>query len=530
MAALQDVAAPSFWEQPGPDMESPLQLLQRRDLSAEHKAKTLLAWARCPEELRSGLPWVPRIAPDYLVQLLLELERQTNEAIRHDCAALGFDVPAVDLSPLVAQARALAGDPGRTGRVRQPLAAKSPRSNGQRTTGASVPLLDPIETSCIEALEAQFAQTEPINARFAEWEKSTEPYDLLPKQAQIRTATKRQSLTASLCFLESSDPRDQRRGDKISGCSNRWGVKVDPENGEVLSHVVERCKDKFCPVCSERRAREVRAWVRSAVSSQLDLWDDMRYVLLTLTAKNVPVNELGNAVDNLRQSFTRLTRLKEWPGKGYVAFLEVTRGENDSAHPHLHVLTALHPEYFTDRSQDATYLPWNRWVDLWQQSLRVAYRPVLDIRPIRPTGRLLRQWRKGGRMITAEQRTADMCIAAVNEVCKYPLQYNHELLKDHEWFRACARELRSKRQWCAGGIFSVTVRAAKQQAQKESDRRKAEIDQRRARIIWYKWNDWDYVRARPHQEREWSEQYYSRRAMAKAWALKRATQKTRGDP
>src|SRR5690606_39128616 len=122
------------------------------------------------------------------------------------------------------------------------------------------------------------------------------------------------------------------------------------------------------PACAYRRALEVRDRVRRAVRAILGVWPDARFAMLTLTVQNVPVQQLRDAIRQVDAAWKRLTESGEWPAMGYVRFLEVTRGKGGTAHPHLHVLLALHPSYFSDRGQDATYLPWQRWVELWQRA------------------------------------------------------------------------------------------------------------------------------------------------------------------
>lgn len=84
-----------------------------------------------------------------------------------------------------------------------------------------------------------------------------------------------------------------------------------------------------------------------------------RWLFLTVTLKNCPIGELRQTLDWMNKSFVRLTKLKEWPGVGWIKSVEVTRGKNGNAHPHLHVLLMVEPGYF-----GPNYLSQERWVDL----------------------------------------------------------------------------------------------------------------------------------------------------------------------
>lgn len=91
------------------------------------------------------------------------------------------------------------------------------------------------------------------------------------------------------------------------------------------------------------------------------------FIFLTLTAPNVPANELEDEIKYYNHSFKKLMERKEVKtiAKGYARKLEITYNEErDDYHPHFHVLIVVNKSYFT---QTAQYINHDRWLELWQQ-------------------------------------------------------------------------------------------------------------------------------------------------------------------
>ena len=73
-----------------------------------------------------------------------------------------------------------------------------------------------------------------------------------------------------------------------------------------------------------------------------------------------------------------MSQLTIWPALGWVRAVEITRGRDGSAHPHYHCLLMVPPTYF-----QADYLKQSEWAWLWQECLRVNYRPVIDVKTVK---------------------------------------------------------------------------------------------------------------------------------------------------
>ena len=71
-----------------------------------------------------------------------------------------------------------------------------------------------------------------------------------------------------------------------------------------------------------------------------------RWLFVTLTIKNCDINDLRLTMQHLNKSFERLSKLKAFPGEGWIRGAEVSKGKDGSAHPHFHVLMIVKPSYF----------------------------------------------------------------------------------------------------------------------------------------------------------------------------------------
>ena len=137
------------------------------------------------------------------------------------------------------------------------------------------------------------------------------------------------------------------------------------------------CRVPQCPVCQSRRSLMWKARALRALPLVVKDYPNHRWLFLTLTQKNCSVNELRETVLEMNKSFKRLTKLKQWGVKGWIKSLEVTWGQDCSAHPHFHCLLTVSPNYFS-----RNYLNYSDWVELWQRAARLDYKPQIFIRAV----------------------------------------------------------------------------------------------------------------------------------------------------
>jgi hypothetical protein len=99
-------------------------------------------------------------------------------------------------------------------------------------------------------------------------------------------------------------------------------------------------------------------------------------MLLTLTVRNVPGDQLEATLDQMLDAWRRM-RDQQRVRRGLLGWarnLEITynRVRNDY-HPHIHAIIYIADE---DMAKSAF------WGDLWRETMRVDYNPIIDVRPI----------------------------------------------------------------------------------------------------------------------------------------------------
>lgn len=228
----------------------------------------------------------------------------------------------------------------------------------------------------------------------------------------------------------------QRYADRIKDCSQLLDFRLVPNSNGVYRLKLSStrlCHTRTCQVCAWRRSLMYKARAYKALPRFISDYPKTRYVFLTLTCKNCDIHELRGTIRHLNQSFARLTKLKAWPGIGYLKTVETTRGKDGvTAHPHLHVLVALEPSYYSRH-----YLSKKEWIKLWRQSLRVDYKPILDVQAI---------------------KVKDSPIPLLAEIIKYQAKPSSLTYATKEWFLEYTRQIHGTKAFALGGVFKKYFR------------------------------------------------------------------------
>ena len=171
--------------------------------------------------------------------------------------------------------------------------------------------------------------------------------------------------------------------------------------GEVLSFIRQNddslklyqayfCKNKLCPMCNWRRSMKYSYQTSRIVDEAIKQEPKGRFLFLTLTVKNVPGEELNGTLTSLTKSFDRLFKRAKVQKNiiGYLRSVEVTHNEiTGEYHPHIHVLLMVRPSFFQSKKD---YINQKEWGEMWSQSLKVDYIPMVDIRAVKEKGKGLR--------------------------------------------------------------------------------------------------------------------------------------------
>lgn len=219
----------------------------------------------------------------------------------------------------------------------------------------------------------------------------------------------------------------RRRAARVGACADELSCRVCPECNIRYITRVNLCRDRLCPVCAWRRGKALTARLRKIASYNIGA----RFLLLTLTVKNCEWSRLADTLRGLLAAWGKLSRRAKFARavKGWARTMEITRGKDGKAHPHLHILLQVDPAYF-DKSR-GLWLDHDELVKLWRRCLGADYDPSVDIRAV-PAGGVGK---------------------AILEVTKYLAKNTQvEGLEDAE-FLAYADAVAGVRAWAAGGAM-----------------------------------------------------------------------------
>jgi plasmid rolling circle replication initiator protein Rep len=235
-----------------------------------------------------------------------------------------------------------------------------------------------------------------------------------------------------------------RYGIRMEDCSKilDFGL-VNAENDEQRFKLLAArfCRVRHCPTCQWRRSMKWAARLFTALPGITEKYPTHRWIFLTLTVKNCDVVDLRSTISEMNEAFIRLSKLKIFPGVGWVKSVEVTRNsETGQAHPHFHVLILVPNSYFGGRN----YIKHERWRELWHQSLRADYLPMVNVKAV-----------KGK---TPDQ---DGLVKAICETLKYSVK-EEDLVVSPDWLIELTKQLHKTRAVSVGGCLREFLREEKE--------------------------------------------------------------------
>jgi plasmid rolling circle replication initiator protein Rep len=177
----------------------------------------------------------------------------------------------------------------------------------------------------------------------------------------------------------------ESRLESIYTCADDLFFVVDKDKNKNLDQV-NFCKDRFCPMCAKRKSLKIFGQV-SEITEKMLAENNVEFVFLTLTIRNVTGEELSKTVTKLNNGFLKLvSKSKKFPAAerlkknllGALKVMEVTYNEEaDTYHPHIHAILAVKPSYFA-----RDYMTKAELIATWRKALKVDYDPSIDIRRI----------------------------------------------------------------------------------------------------------------------------------------------------
>lgn len=231
--------------------------------------------------------------------------------------------------------------------------------------------------------------------------------------------------------------------DRINDCSTllQFVTALNAETGEqkLKLRSARFCRVPRCPVCQWRKSLMWRAKTFKVVPKILEDYPSSRFLFLTLTVRNCPLQELRSTLTHMNKSWVRLCQRQQFPAIGWLRTVEVTRDKHDFAHPHFHCILMIKPSYF-----GKYYLTHENWVELWQKSLKVDYPPTVNIKAVKS-------------LTGANQGMRESVIETLKYTVKPSDVLNDRLptnrISDQDWLLELTKQLYQTRAIATGGVF-----------------------------------------------------------------------------
>ena len=172
------------------------------------------------------------------------------------------------------------------------------------------------------------------------------------------------------------------KASRVNSCGGYLVFNECPQGHEKKLTTASFCKVRLCPMCAWRRSLVVFAQLNKIIHVAASR-RKLKFAFLTLTVRNVGADQLAPELDKLFHAWHKLMKRTEVKKAlvGWFRGLEVTHNlENDTYHPHFHVLLVVSPSYFSGQQ----YISQARWADLWKESLDVDYTPIVHIQKVKP--------------------------------------------------------------------------------------------------------------------------------------------------
>ena len=145
---------------------------------------------------------------------------------------------------------------------------------------------------------------------------------------------------SGLSFARKIRPVAPDISSKIWYCGTSIGLTYD---GLIAS--ANFCRNRFCPCCQWRRSvklfrqnYECFEWIKAK-------YPGCRFVFLTLTVRNVPIDSLASRLADMSAAWNRFTQRRDFKCLGLLGWLrvlEVTRNAiTGTYHPHFHVVLVV---------------------------------------------------------------------------------------------------------------------------------------------------------------------------------------------
>lgn len=205
-----------------------------------------------------------------------------------------------------------------------------------------------------------------------------------------------------------------KKAEKVCDCAECLAFRRDKETGRLRLYQAYFCKVRLCPMCAWRRSLKI-AYHNKLIVEEANRQYKPAWIFLTLTVKNVEGDDLKQTITDMMQGFRKLFQYKKVKTGtlGFFRALEITKNhEENTYHPHFHVLIPVKRSYFTGKS----YIKQAEWTSLWKRAMKLDYTPIVHVQRVKG--------KKGidAEAIEKEVREAMEEQKAILEISKYPVK------------------------------------------------------------------------------------------------------------
>lgn len=175
-----------------------------------------------------------------------------------------------------------------------------------------------------------------------------------------------------------------RQASRLAACSITQYARITskPDEGIRLRTSNKRaCRHRMCPQESAVNARAQVKYLEAVFDEAWRISPGARPLFLTLTIKNVAIDQVGKAFrdhDAAVKRFFAMARIQRAILGHYTAFEVAIRGSRTApeAGVHSHSILLVEPGALRDHR----YIRQAEYVQLFQAAARISYKPVVDIR------------------------------------------------------------------------------------------------------------------------------------------------------
>lgn len=258
---------------------------------------------------------------------------------------------------------------------------------------------------------------------------------------------------------------------------------VKTKDGRLKLYRTWFCHSRLCPLCAWRYSIKNSYDVSRILDTAKNNNEDIEFLFLTLTVKNVDLKALKSTIKTVHKAFNRMVQYKRVANvvRGYIRSTEITINQTTNrAHPHVHAVLVV-PKGYARRKQLKRYIDVTEWQALWRKALKADYDPVVNIQKIKS------RKRKGKKAEKSE-------LAAAKETAKYQVKSSDYITGDRQrdllYIEHLEQALANTRQFGFGGVLKEIRHDLKLDEREDDfinvdDEKKNEKELEK---VTYKWN------------------------------------------